>query len=112
MLQMPPIEMRIRDFGERLHAMMTPHYAQVEQYVHQGVERALARIGEEIIEVAATLATQNIHEDVKHDLLYAEGGQGIRAAVQHALAPLTAKLWAAAGEGGPDDSGMADASVR
>jgi hypothetical protein len=57
MLQMPPIEMRIRDFGERLHAMMVLHSAQVEQYVQVGVERALARIGEEIIEEVATLAT-------------------------------------------------------
>jgi hypothetical protein len=70
--------------------MMVLHHAQVEQYVQVGAERALARIGEEVIEEAATLVTQKVHEDVKHYLRYSEEGKAIRAAVQHALAPLTA----------------------
>jgi hypothetical protein len=109
--QVPTIELRVRDFGERLHAMMILHHAQVEPYVQVGVERALANLDEQIINEAITLATQKIHADVKYDLLYGEGGKAIRAAVHHVLAPLTAILQAAAGEDGPDDSGMADMSA-
>jgi hypothetical protein len=104
MEQVPTIELRVRDFGERLHAMMILHHAQVERYVLTGVEHALAPIGEQIINEAITLAPQHIHEEVKHALRYGEGGKAIRAAVQPALAPLTGILLAALGEEGSASS--------
>jgi hypothetical protein len=90
--------------------MIALHHREIERYLQEGIERALARIGEDIIEEAAKLATQKIHEDVKHHLLYGEGGKAIRAAVHHVLAPLTAMLRAAGGEGSPDAEGLAESS--
>jgi hypothetical protein len=52
--QVPKIELVVRDFGQRLHAMMTLHHAQVESQT--GVERVLACIGEEIINVGSWAA--------------------------------------------------------
>lgn len=102
MQQIPSIEVRIRDFGQDLHGRLVLHEAEVAQYLEQGVERALQGIGTKIIEEACTIATQKIHEDVKYYLLYGEGGKALRAAVHHALEPLTALLRAAAGEEVPD----------
>jgi hypothetical protein len=92
MLQKPPIDMCIRDFREQLKAVMALHYREIERYLQEGIERALARIGEAIIEEAATLVIQNIHEGVKHDLLYGEGGQAIKGVVHRRLSPLAAIL--------------------
>lgn len=99
--------MRFPDFGSQLIVLLVQGQEEIQQYLEAGVERALATLGETVIEEAARLATQKIHEDVKHYLLYGAGGQAIRAAVHHALAPLTLILQAAAGEGGRDDSGIA-----
>jgi hypothetical protein len=83
-------------------------HQETQQYLEQGVERAVAGIGHKVIDEACTYATQKVHEDVKHDLRYGEGGKAIRAAVHHALEPLTAILVASSGGGSLDDSDMAD----
>ena len=75
MPQMPTIEMCIRGFGEQLNSMMAVHHQEIEQYLRAGIERTLGRIGEDLIEEACKLATQKIHGDVKHYLLYGEGGK-------------------------------------
>lgn len=101
--------MRVRDFGQQVNGLLTLHEPEIQEYLTQGVERAVAGIGQKVIDNACTLAIQKIHAEVKHYLLYGEGGKAIRAAVQQTLAPLTALLGAAGGEETPDD-GLAESS--
>ena len=103
MPQMPTVELRIRDFGEQVNAILTLHRTEIQGYAQAGVERALAHLGEAIIDEAARLATQKVEEDVKHYLLYGAGEQAIRAAVSHALEPLTALLQGLSREEMTDD---------
>ena len=92
MQQIPTLELRVRDFGEQVRSIITLHQQEIQQYLEQGVERAVAGIGNKLIDEAITLATQKIHEEVKHYLLYGAGGKDIRVAVHHALAPRTSML--------------------
>lgn len=92
MQQIPIIELRVRDLGAELHGMIAMHHHEIEMYLKAGVEKALASIGEQIIEEAAAIATQEVHATVKNYLTYGAGGQAIRAAIEHALEPLTAML--------------------
>ena len=104
MPQMPTVELRIRDLGEQVNAILTLHHTEIQGYAQAGVERALAHRGEAIIDEAARLAaTQIVEEDVKHYLLYGAGEQAIRAAVSHALEPLTALLQGLSREERTDD---------
>jgi hypothetical protein len=69
MQHMPALEMRLKDFGEQLIGHLALHQAEIQQYVQAGVERALAQLGEQIIDEAARLAAQRVHEEMKHYLV-------------------------------------------
>jgi hypothetical protein len=92
MTQIPVVELMIRSMGEEIRSAVMLRHADIERLVEQGVERAIANIGEAIIEEAAKIAAQKVHEEVKHYLTWGVGGEAIRAAVHYALAPLTAML--------------------
>lgn len=111
MQHIPSLELRVRDFGEQVHHRLVLHEQEIAQFVEQGVEKAMRGLEAKIIDDACTIAIQKIHDDVKHYLLYGEGGKAIRAAVAHAMTPLTALLLAAAGEEETDARGMAESSA-
>jgi ABC-type histidine transport system ATPase subunit len=92
MLHMPTLKIRLKDLGEQLHGMLRLHCEEIEPYIQAGVERALSRIGEDIIDEAARLAAQTVQEEVKAYLTYGARGQAIRAAVARGLAPVVAML--------------------
>jgi ABC-type histidine transport system ATPase subunit len=107
MQHMPALEMRLKDFGEQLIGHLALHQAEIQQYVQAGVERALAQLGEQIIDEASRLAAQRVHEEMKHYLTYGTGGQAIRAAVERGLAPLVAMLHGSPTEEGTDGRDVA-----
>ena len=58
---MPAIELRIRDFGEQLNGLLTLPQLEIQQYVEAGIERALNRLGEDIINEVVRLAAQKVY---------------------------------------------------
>jgi hypothetical protein len=56
MTEIPRVELSIRSIGESIHSAIMLHHADIESLVEQGVERAIATIGELIIEEAAKVA--------------------------------------------------------
>jgi len=92
MKEMPIIELRVREFGEQLHAMVMVHHEEIEQFIKAGVDKAIENIGQQIIQEALDAATIQIRTEVKNYLTYGPGGQAIREAMTHALEPLVEML--------------------
>jgi hypothetical protein len=103
MTQMPMIEVRVKHFGEEIHAAVALHNEEIEQYIRDGVDQAMATIGRTIIEQAAAEATKSIHAEITNYFTWGDGGKAMRAAVQQALEPIAALLRAGLPRAEPTD---------
>jgi hypothetical protein len=90
--QIPTIEIRVKQFGEQLAGMIALRHEEIEQYVDEGVKRAMAGLGEQLITDVAQLATAQVVAEIKQYFTWGPGREAIREAVAQALEPVAARL--------------------